>query len=113
MKRFTPDCSMHMSHEIAFMRETPDGAYMEYQDHLPVKAQRDNLAIRVTELEKRLIDLKPERYEMRYWSGGYHIWGEWEGISPELFARLSVEHARDNDYEFRVLYAQPNGGNHG
>ncbi|HAU4402092.1 TPA: hypothetical protein ACNH4I_003301 [Serratia marcescens] len=52
MKRYTPDCSMHMSHEMAFMRETPDGAYMEYQDHLPVKTQRDNLAIRVTELEQ-------------------------------------------------------------
>ncbi|CUZ01612.1 MULTISPECIES: hypothetical protein [Serratia] len=51
MKRFTPDCSMHMSHEMAFMRETPDGAYMEYQDHLAVKTQRDNLAARVTELE--------------------------------------------------------------
>ncbi|MBH1918475.1 hypothetical protein I5T95_23690 [Serratia marcescens] len=51
MKRFTPDCSMHMSHEMAFMRETPDGAYMEYQDHLAVKTQRDNFAARVTELE--------------------------------------------------------------
>ncbi|MDP8745345.1 hypothetical protein ABTW57_06160 [Serratia sp. SM59] len=58
MKRFTPDCSMHMSHEMAFMRETPDGAYMEYQDHLPVKTQRDNLAIRVTELEMKLL-MKP------------------------------------------------------
>ncbi|CUZ12846.1 Uncharacterised protein [Serratia marcescens] len=51
MKRFTPDCSIHMSHEMAFMRETPDGAYMEYQDHLAVKTQRDNLAARVSELE--------------------------------------------------------------
>ena len=51
MKRYSPDCSMHMSHEMAFMRETPDGAYVEYQDHLAVKTQRDNLAARVTELE--------------------------------------------------------------
>ncbi|WP_308354744.1 hypothetical protein [Serratia marcescens] len=51
MKRYTPDCSMHMSHEMAFMRETPDGEYVEYQDHLVVKTQRDNLAARVSELE--------------------------------------------------------------
>lgn len=51
MKRYTPDCSMHMSHEIAFMRETSDGSYVEYQDHVAVKVQRDNLAIRLTKLE--------------------------------------------------------------
>lgn len=51
MKRYTPDCSVHMSHEFAFMRETPLGGYVEYQDLAAVKAQRDNLAIRVTELE--------------------------------------------------------------
>lgn len=51
VKRYTPDCSMHMSHEMAFMRETPEGGYVEYQDHLAVKTQRDNLAARVTELE--------------------------------------------------------------
>ncbi|HGM6655057.1 MULTISPECIES: hypothetical protein [Serratia] len=52
MKRYTPDCSVHMSHEIAFMREIPDGGYVEYQDHAAIKVQRDNLAIRVTALEK-------------------------------------------------------------
>lgn len=51
MKRYTPDCSMHVSHEMAFMRETSDGAYIEYQDHIAVKTQRDSLADRVTELE--------------------------------------------------------------
>ncbi|HHB9110222.1 TPA: hypothetical protein ACN7S0_004078 [Klebsiella pneumoniae] len=51
MKRYSPDCSMHMSHEMAFMRETPDGEYVEYQDHLALKTQRDILAARVSELE--------------------------------------------------------------
>lgn len=58
MKRYTPDCSMHMAHEIAFMRETPEGGYVEYQDHAAVKKQRDNLAIRVTELERVVDDLR-------------------------------------------------------
>ena len=58
MKRYTPDCSIHMSHEIAFMREASDGSYVEYQDHAAVKAQRDNLAIRVSDLEKENAQLR-------------------------------------------------------
>lgn len=46
-------------------------------------------------------------WEMRYWSDGYNIWGDWERISEELYTRLSAEHAADNDYEFRVLYDAP------
>ncbi|MEN4235646.1 hypothetical protein [Serratia marcescens] len=46
-------------------------------------------------------------WEMRYWSGGYNIWGDWERISEGLYTRLSAEHAADNDYEFRVLYDVP------
>ncbi|ATN93615.1 hypothetical protein VW6B_11 [Pseudomonas phage VW-6B] len=60
MKHYSPDCSMHMSHEIAYMRETPDGGYVEYQDHTAVKTQRDNLAARVTELELVLQGLPQE-----------------------------------------------------
>ncbi|WP_407321795.1 hypothetical protein [Dickeya ananatis] len=32
IKRFVPDCSIHMSHEMAFMREAPDGKYVEFSD---------------------------------------------------------------------------------
>lgn len=46
-------------------------------------------------------------WEMRYWSDGYNIWGDWERISEGLYTRLSAEHATDNDYEFRVLYDAP------
>ncbi|HFZ1853038.1 TPA: hypothetical protein ACIJYK_003012 [Serratia marcescens] len=46
-------------------------------------------------------------WEMRYWSDGYNIWGDWERISEALYTRLSAEHATDNDYEFRVLYDAP------
>ncbi|MFB5077164.1 hypothetical protein [Raoultella sp. C349492] len=60
MKRYTPDCSIHMSHEIAFMREIPLGSYVEYQDLLAVETQRDNLARRVTELEKENDRLRRE-----------------------------------------------------
>ncbi|MGP2846186.1 hypothetical protein ACTVNB_25475, partial [Serratia nematodiphila] len=49
-------------------------------------------------------EAQPVAWEMRYWSDGYNIWGDWERISEELYTRLSAEHAADNDYEFRVLY---------
>ncbi|MGQ5785144.1 hypothetical protein ACUNI7_23415, partial [Serratia sp. IR-2025] len=46
-------------------------------------------------------------WEMRYWSDGYNIWGEWERITAEQHAEMSVKYAADNDYEFRVLYDAP------
>ncbi|HAU4319385.1 TPA: hypothetical protein F6U59_07390 [Serratia marcescens] len=52
-------------------------------------------------------EAQPVAWEMRYWSDGYNIWGDWERISEELYTRLSAEHATDNDYEFRVLYDAP------
>lgn len=52
-------------------------------------------------------EAQPVAWEMRYWSDGYNILGDWERISEELYTRLSAEHAADNDYEFRVLYDAP------
>ncbi|MBH2977788.1 hypothetical protein I5R25_05965 [Serratia marcescens] len=50
---------------------------------------------------------KPVAWEMRYWNSGYHIWGDWERITAEQHAEMSVKYATDNDYEFRVLYDAP------
>ncbi|BEL75310.1 hypothetical protein [Serratia marcescens] len=46
-------------------------------------------------------------WEMRYWSDGYNMWGDWERITAEQHAEMSVKFATDNDYEFRVLYDAP------
>ncbi len=46
-------------------------------------------------------------WEMRYWNSGHNMWGEWERITAEQHAEMSVQHATDNDYEFRVLYDAP------
>ncbi|MBH1918875.1 hypothetical protein [Serratia surfactantfaciens] len=46
-------------------------------------------------------------WEMRYWNSGHNMWGEWECITAEQHAEMSVQHATDNDYEFRVLYDAP------
>lgn len=50
---------------------------------------------------------KAVAWEMRYWNSGYNMWGEWERITAEQHAEMSVQHATDNDYEFRVLYDAP------
>lgn len=42
-------------------------------------------------------------WEMRYWNSGYNIWGDWERITAEQHAEMSVQYAADNDYEFRIL----------
>ncbi|BEM92735.1 hypothetical protein SME53J_21740 [Serratia marcescens] len=46
-------------------------------------------------------------WEMRYWNSGYNMWHDWERITAEQHAEMSVLHAADNDYEFRVLYDAP------
>jgi hypothetical protein len=46
-------------------------------------------------------------WEMRYWNSGHGCWHDWERITAEQHAEMSVQHATDNDYEFRVLYDAP------
>ncbi|HFF8979827.1 hypothetical protein V6305_09230 [Serratia marcescens] len=46
-------------------------------------------------------------WEMRYWNSGHNMWHDWERITAEQHAEMSVQHAADNDYEFRVLYDAP------
>lgn len=57
IKRFNPDFSLSISHELAYMRETPEGGYVEYGDYATlfaeletVKAERDALEQRVNAL---------------------------------------------------------------
>ena len=53
IKRFNPDFSVSISHELAYMRETPEGGYVAHGDYATlfselesVKAERDALAQR-------------------------------------------------------------------
>ncbi|EMP2573722.1 hypothetical protein RGJ22_000480 [Serratia marcescens] len=53
----------------------------------------------------------PVAWEMRYWNSGHNMWHDWERITAEQHAEMSVKHATDNDYEFRVLYDTPTSSN--
>ncbi|QJU39023.1 hypothetical protein [Serratia marcescens] len=46
-------------------------------------------------------------WEMRYWNNGHNMWHDWERITAEQHAEMSMQHATSNDYEFRVLYDSP------
>ncbi|EMB2737989.1 TPA: hypothetical protein ACKP07_000264 [Serratia marcescens] len=46
-------------------------------------------------------------WEMRYWNSGYNCWHDWERITEEKHAELSIAFATDSDHEFRVLYDAP------
>ncbi|MGP1148157.1 hypothetical protein ACJ8LH_01420 [Serratia sp. CY49633] len=64
------------------------------------------------ELLERLLTAPPApanavAWEMRYWNSGYNCWHDWERITAEQHAEMSVKFATDNDYEFRVLYDAP------
>lgn len=61
IKRFNPDFSLSISHELAYMRETPEGGYVEHGDYATlfselelVKADRDALAVENAELIEAL-----------------------------------------------------------
>ncbi|MEL5640786.1 hypothetical protein [Serratia bockelmannii] len=45
----------------------------------------------------------PVAWEMRYWNSGYNMWHDWERITAEQHAEMSMQYAADNDYEFRIL----------
>jgi hypothetical protein len=52
IKRYNPDFSLSISHELAYMRETPEGGYVAHGDYATlfselevVKAERDALAV--------------------------------------------------------------------
>jgi hypothetical protein len=61
LKRFNPDFSVSISHELAYMRETPEGGYVAHGDYATlfselelVKAERDALADKLARLEYNL-----------------------------------------------------------
>ncbi|HEJ9051289.1 TPA: hypothetical protein SML58_000860 [Serratia marcescens] len=64
---------------------------------------------RAIEAEGKLAnrEAQPVAWEMRYWNSGHNCWHDWERITAEQHAEMSVQHATDNDYEFRVLYDAP------
>ncbi|HEI9849567.1 TPA: hypothetical protein SLN67_002602 [Serratia marcescens] len=60
-KRFNPDFSLSISHELAYMRETPEGGYVEHGDYATlfseleiVKADRDALAVENAEMREAI-----------------------------------------------------------
>lgn len=74
IKRFNPDFSLSISHELAYMRETPEGGYVAHGDYATlfselesVKAERDALAVDNAaqgEIIERLIGI--------FTASGYH-----------------------------------------
>ncbi|MBC3228329.1 hypothetical protein [Serratia fonticola] len=54
MKRYNPDCSIHMSHEIAFMRETPTGDFVKCSDaNQSLIELRQRLEVMPTRIERQ------------------------------------------------------------
>ncbi|MGM1347685.1 hypothetical protein [Serratia liquefaciens] len=105
IKRFNPDFSLSISHELAYMRETPEGGYVAHGDYATlfselevVKAERDALAVDNAELKsavtaKAYIDF----IESNGWNAGVKtINGKFAGfMDPEVdFGSMTFEHAK-------------------
>lgn len=94
-------------------------------DMVTVKLNRGDVVVQIPGNIKKVINEKGEQsaviytappapananpvaWEMRYWNSGHNMWHDWERITAEQHAEMSVQHATDNDYEFRVLYDAP------
>ncbi|KFB88927.1 hypothetical protein CR62_24140 [Serratia grimesii] len=100
LKRFNPDFSLSISHELAFMRETPEGGYVAHGDYATLfseleslKAERDALAVENTAI-KAMNDCLSE--ELRgYESDGafegpnmHHLW--WKAETPATDTALTA-----------------------
>lgn len=93
IKRFNPDFSLSISHELAYMRETPEGGYVAQGDYATlfselevVKAERDALAVENAEM-RSVIDAAVEVSDNSAGIAGWHLNGEiagWDEILPEL-----------------------------
>ncbi|WP_454878632.1 hypothetical protein [Serratia inhibens] len=65
IKRFNPDFSLSISHELAYMRETPEGGYVAHGDYATlfselesVRAERDTLLAEIIAMKGTLIGEK-------------------------------------------------------
>lgn len=102
IKRFNPDFSLSISHELAYMRETPEGGYVAHGDYATlfselesVKAERDALAVENAEM-RSVIDAAVEVSDNSAGIAGWHLNGEiadWDEILPELNIETPVTDA--------------------
>lgn len=100
VKRFNPDFSLSISHELAYMRETPEGGYVAYGDYATLFSELELVKADRDAQQKRADALAVENAEMRgaidaaivvahQSSGiaGWHLNGDiagWDEILPEL-----------------------------
>jgi hypothetical protein len=87
IKRFNPDFSLSISHELAYMRETPEGGYVAHGDYATlfselevVKAERDALLVENAALKGVVGEINEELYDKGFEVAGWHLNGDLEPL---------------------------------
>lgn len=88
IKRYNPDCSMHMTHEIAFMREADGGEYVKYSDHQQLLTENALML-------KLLTDISENHVE--YFSEGES--GMFAGVPLDYVSEINMYISRDVNAE--------------
>ncbi|MGE6472801.1 hypothetical protein [Serratia proteamaculans] len=70
IKRFNPDFSLSISHELAYMRETPEGGYVAHGDYATLFAELETVKAERDALEQRVNALAVENAALRDACGG-------------------------------------------
>lgn len=65
IKRFNPDFSLSISHELAYMRETPEGGYVAHGDYATLFSELELVKADRDAQQKRADALAVESAEMR------------------------------------------------
>jgi hypothetical protein len=65
IKRFNPDFSLSISHELAYMRETPEGGYVAHGDYATLFSELELVKADRDAQQKRADALAVENAEMR------------------------------------------------
>lgn len=55
IKRFNPDFSLSISHELAYMRETPEGGYVAHGDYATLFSELESVKAERDALERQLL----------------------------------------------------------
>ncbi|MEL5710165.1 hypothetical protein [Serratia bockelmannii] len=95
IKRFNPDFSLSISHELAYMRETPEGGYVEHGDYATLFSELEALKAERDAQQKRADALAVENAAMREALGSIRIYSSDTLSGPSEYTLDMVEWLRE------------------
>lgn len=110
IKRFNPDFSLSISHELAYMRETPEGGYVAHGDYATLFSELESVKADRDAQQKRADALAVENAEMRETLDSIRIYSSDTLSGPSEYTLDMVEWLREgikHIHDLSEIYPQP------